>query len=190
MVPSPAIHALERSGPDVDIVFTTYQSGLGHFPADKGLTLVRESPRETVEVFDHAFFDEAEAVLTRTYCKSLWEPDPEYCAWYPDKCHDCDSDGVLECRGSCISKHYFEVTDECVPNGRALFVLSSNHNDNEYECDSMAIDVSDAPPECMGEPAFGCLLSVPGHAPPGKSASGALLVVVLAAWVVVRRRAG
>jgi len=71
------------------------------------------------------------------YCVS---PDEAQCFLHPDECHDCDSNGELECMQGCSTKYFFLLYHRCAPIGEIQYGLEDsggiiNVVDSGVECD-------------------------------------------------------
>jgi len=186
----PSIHALTQGGQNVEITLVTDRWFLGDSLVHDGLGLVREDEHQTVELLHHAVLHEEQAEAIEPACHGTPDPTDEQCDEWPEFCNDCDGDGFQECYGSCDARYYFSVIDECVPPGRATYVLSYFTNEESHDVDWAEIEVDEAIGACLYDAEFGCLLAVPGR--PSSSSEGLLLLLALGTTglIATRRKSG
>lgn len=184
----PRIHELTQGGQNVEVTLVVDQSYLGTTLHNDGLGLVREDEHQTVELLNHALLHEEQAETIEPFCHGSPAQTDEQCEEWPEHCNDCDGDGYAECFGGCDAHCYFSVIDECVPAGRATYVLSVFHNETSEDVQWMDIEVEEAAGACLWDAEFGCLLAVPGRPPPGAPVGWPLLALGLAALLLTRIR--
>jgi len=133
----PYIHNLVQKGEEVyvDIVTDTDPAVL---------SLEREGDDSSRLLVDKHDFTPDEALE----CISF---DIAYCDLHADECHDCDDDGVPECREPCGSMDYglrYIVLDDCVPPGKAYYRLYIYEDGDCEDWRGESITVIDAGQDC------------------------------------------
>ncbi len=150
--PSPKLHA-EASGQTVTLKLELH--GAGEPGLGEDLVIVRSEPTPETIVVETTAYEASGADYETEYCKN-WEIDStwwgddtgEYwsCNDYPDRCEDCDGDGVNECQHGCVTWQGFTLPLDCVEPGNITYEVREDGWD--YPADEVSLEVEDEGRDC------------------------------------------
>ncbi len=146
--PTPRLYA-EANGSAVTLSIELHSAGEPGLGED--LDILRLEGETETAVVEGRSWSSGEADYTTQHCKNWEVGTTDTGVWWscddqPDRCEDCDGDGVNECRYGCVDWPGFLVEDACVEAGEVRYEV--RETGETYDVAAAELTVEDVGQDC------------------------------------------